>query len=131
MCVCVCFLTLLASQKPLDALDELVSVTVSVDANLFQLLVTHVCQHIQRNLPGNDKQVSQSCLWFIIIMGNKYSTYICIFFTSVNYMKRCYAVIFRTNSLMVTAVNSEFKDLRHIAETIGLTNIHERTTEAA
>lgn len=55
LCVCVCFLTLLASQQPLNALDEFVSMTISVDADLFQLLVTHVCQHIQRNLPGDNK----------------------------------------------------------------------------
>lgn len=40
-------LTLLASQQSLDALDEFVSVTVGVDADLLQLFVTHVCQHIQ------------------------------------------------------------------------------------
>lgn len=56
MCACVCFLTLLASQQPLDALNQFVSVTVSVDADLLQLLVTHVCQHVQRNLPGNKKK---------------------------------------------------------------------------
>lgn len=64
-------------------------------------------------------------------MGNKYSTYICIY-KSVNQMKRCYSVIFNRgtrHSLMVTAFKAEFKDLGHI--TIGLANIHERTTEAA
>lgn len=50
-------LTLLASQQPLDAFDEFVSVTVSVDANLFKLLVAHVCQNIQRNLHGNSKYI--------------------------------------------------------------------------
>ena len=59
VCVCVCFLTLLATQQPLDALDEFVSVTIGVDADLFQLLVTHVCQHIQRYLP---KTTMKSCV---------------------------------------------------------------------
>lgn len=54
ICVFVRLLTLLASQQPLDALDEFVSVTVSVDADLLQLLVAHVRQHVQRNLPGNN-----------------------------------------------------------------------------
>lgn len=46
VCVCV-LLTLLTSQQPLDALDEFVSVTVGIDANLLQLLMAHVCQHVQ------------------------------------------------------------------------------------
>lgn len=50
---CVCFPTLLSSQQPLDALDEFVPMAVRVDADLFQLFVTHVCQHVQRNLPQN------------------------------------------------------------------------------
>lgn len=56
----VCFLTLLTSQQPLDALDEFVPVTVGVDADLLQLLMTHICQHVQRNLPGNNSKHSVS-----------------------------------------------------------------------
>lgn len=63
--MCAFFLTLLASQQPLDALDEFVSVTVSVDADLFQLLVTHVCQHIQRDLPGDHKKVTSVLLMVV------------------------------------------------------------------
>ena len=43
-------LTLLAPQQPLDALDELVAMAVGVDPDLLQLLVAHVCQHVQRDL---------------------------------------------------------------------------------
>lgn len=64
-CVCACALTLLASQQPLDALDQFVSVPIGVDADLFQLLVTHVCQHVQRNLPGNNPPKKLLSVWIM------------------------------------------------------------------
>ena len=42
--------TLLAAQQPLNTLDQLVSVSVRVDSDLLQLLVTHVGQNIQADL---------------------------------------------------------------------------------
>lgn len=48
--VLICLLTLLATQQPLNTLDELMSVAISVDPNLLQLLVAHVSQDIQSNL---------------------------------------------------------------------------------
>lgn len=48
--------TWLATKQPLNTLDELMSVAISINSNLLQLLVTHVSQHIQRDLEkGKDK----------------------------------------------------------------------------
>lgn len=45
-----CLLTLLTTQQPLNTFDKFVSVAVGVNANLLQLLVTHVSQHIKGDL---------------------------------------------------------------------------------
>lgn len=42
--------TLLSSQQPLDAFDEFVTVSISIDADLLEFLVTHISQHIQSDL---------------------------------------------------------------------------------
>lgn len=48
-------LTLLSSQQPFDAFDEFMTVSVSVDADLLEFLVTHVGQHIQSDLTERDQ----------------------------------------------------------------------------
>lgn len=55
MCASVKLLTLLASKEPLNSLNEFVPVTVGIYTDLLQLLVTHVCEYIQWNLPGDKK----------------------------------------------------------------------------
>lgn len=41
---------MLTAQQSLDAFDKLVAVTVRVDADLLQLLVAHISQHVQSDL---------------------------------------------------------------------------------
>lgn len=48
--VCMCVLTLRPADEPLHSFDDLVSVSVGVYADLLQLTVTHLHQHIQSNL---------------------------------------------------------------------------------
>lgn len=43
-------LTLLTAQQSLDAFDKLVAVTIRIDADLLQLLMAHISQHVQSDL---------------------------------------------------------------------------------
>lgn len=57
-------ITLLAAQQPFDALDELVAMAVGVDPDLLQLLVAHVCQHVQRDLRETERESATFSKWY-------------------------------------------------------------------
>lgn len=44
--MCVCVLTLRPTDEPLHSFDDLVSVSVGVDAYLLQLAMTHLHQNV-------------------------------------------------------------------------------------